>query len=61
MEDVIKVGLDTGTVFQEFVLVAGELEAFLALFVADKGDVGQVYAVGGLDYADRHSCEGWGV
>ena len=48
LEDFIKVFLRATAVLEDFVLVAGELEAsFLALYAYD-GDVGEFYLVGGL-------------
>ena len=36
LEDVIEVGLDTTSVFEDLVLVAGDLEAFFTFFQTDE-------------------------
>lgn len=58
MEDVVQVFFDSGTVFEDFVFVAGYFEAFLAFLHAHEGYVCEFYLVGGLVYSDGHggSC-----
>lgn len=39
LEDVVQVFFGLGAVFEDFVLVAGDFEAFFAFFEPDQGDV----------------------
>lgn len=48
LQDFVEVGFNAGTVLEDFVFVAGELEAFAPFFDANDGDVGEFDLVGGL-------------
>lgn len=48
LEHFVEVLLVALAVLDDFVLVAGELEALFAFFEADEGDVGEFDLVGGL-------------
>lgn len=49
LENVIEVFFDSGPVFEDFVFVAGNFEAFLTFFQTYEGDVCQADLVGGLE------------
>ncbi len=45
---VVKIGFEPGAVLEDFILVAGDLEALFAFFEPDEGNVGKAYYIGGL-------------